>query len=113
MAKSTTEEKDTGKMPVPLEEPIGTRLVTVLYSRQRDLYRVPSLHKPCWLSVKAYDLPATALAADAIYLGPSPGADGLRWRKAYSTSWRAIVPGDVATLPADDPMVRDYEAFSK
>ena len=104
-----------GRDPSPAEnagegqsEEGGERLVTILYSRDRDLYRVPSIDKPCWLSVKSYELPATQLAADAIYLGPAIGADGKHWRKAFSTGWQAIVAGDRATLPADDPMVLDY-----
>jgi hypothetical protein len=88
----------------------GVRLVTILYSSGRDLYRVPSMDKPCWLSAKVYPLPAAELAGDTIYLGPSVTADGKAWRKAYSTVWRSIVPGKHATVPADDPMVLDYAA---
>jgi hypothetical protein len=92
------------------EESDGVRLVTILYSKDHDLYRVPAIDKPCWLSVKSYELPATQLATDAIYLGPSVTADGKRWRKAYSTSWKSIIAGDRVTVPADDPMVVDYAA---
>ena len=110
LARSASE--DSASVPVPVdgggEDLGGTRLVTILYSRDRDLYRVPSIDKLCWLSVKAYELPAAQLAADAIYLGPSVTADGKHWRKAFSTSWRSIVAGDRATIPADDPMVADY-----
>jgi hypothetical protein len=90
------------------EENGGVRLVTILYSKDHDLYRVPAIDKPCWLSVKSYELPATQLATDAIYLGPSISADSKHWRKTFSTSWRSIVAGDRATIPADDPMVMDY-----
>ena len=82
------------------------------YSRSRDLYRVPSIDKPCWLSVATYPMPLTQLPPDAIYFGPSMTADGLGWRKAYATAWRAILPGDQVTVPADDPLVLDYAAFS-
>ena len=89
----------------------GARLVTILYSHNREVYRVPAIDKPCWLSVKVYDLPVTQLAADAIYFGPSTTADGVGWRKAYARSWRSIVAGNSVPLPADDAMVRDYQAF--
>ncbi len=89
----------------------GTRLVAVLYSRDRDLYCVPSIDKPCWLSVRVYPPPAALLRSDAIYLGPGRTADSLGWRKAFAISWRAIVPGDRVTLRADDPLVLDYAAF--
>jgi hypothetical protein len=95
----------------PMQQPEGARLVTVLYSQGRDLYRVPSLDKPCWLSVKVYDLPATQLPADAIYLGAATSASGNGWRKAYARIWRSIIAGDSVTLPADDPMVVDYASF--
>jgi hypothetical protein len=100
----------------------GVRLVTILYSAGRDLYRVPAIEKPCWLSVKVYPLPAAenyaqaALAAagfgpDETYLGASVTADGKGWRKAYAITWRAIVAGVHVTIPADDPMVLDYAAY--
>jgi hypothetical protein len=82
-------------------------MVTILYSRSGDLYRVHSMEKRCWLSVKVYPLPASQLPGDELYLGPSMTADGGSWRKAYAVTWRAIWPGDRATLPADDPLVRD------
>ncbi|GEM_PF-3088991 len=90
------------------------RLVTVLYSRDRDLYRLPgvALSRPCWLTVRAWRYPVTQLAADAIYLGPALSPDGMHWRMAYAVSWPSIVPGESVTLPADDPLVRDYEALA-
>jgi len=69
-----------------LEEAVGVRLVTILYSKDHDLYRVPSIDKPCWLSVKVYELPVVQLATDQIYLGSAMCANGFQWRKAYSTS---------------------------
>jgi hypothetical protein len=93
------------------QEPEGVRLVTVLYSRQRDLYLVPSIYKPVWLSVQVYALPASTLRGDVAYLGAAPTHDGLRWRKAYSTMWRSVLTGERVTVPADDPMVLDYAAY--
>jgi hypothetical protein len=95
---------------MPASETQGTPLVTILYSRGRDLYRVPSIDKPCWLSVTVYEPPAVRLLPDRIYLGPSMAADGKHWRKAFSTDWRSIAGGDRVTVPADDPMVVDYAA---
>ncbi len=90
----------------PDEEGQGTSLVSVLYSKGGDLYQVPSMGKAAWLSVQVYPLPAQMPA------NQMATADGKAWRKAYSTAWRAIEPGRFATLPADDPMVADYAAFS-
>jgi hypothetical protein len=97
--------------PVGQKEDKGARTIMILYSQRRDLYRIPSIDKGCWLSVQVYRLPTARLAADAIYLGPSVTADGKGWRKSYSTGWRSILAGDSTTLPANDPMVADYEAF--
>jgi hypothetical protein len=83
-------------------------MVTVLYSKDRDLYRVPTIDKPCWLSVMLYEPPAVQLLPDRIYLGPSMAADGKHWRKAFAASWRSVIAGDRVTVPADDPMVLDY-----
>jgi hypothetical protein len=94
------------------EKQQGSRLVTIFYSLGHDLYRVPSIERPCWLSVEVYPLPPPTLTPDALYLGPSTTADGKAWRKAYALAWRAVLSGDRATLPADDPMVLDYQAFS-
>jgi hypothetical protein len=93
------------------QEEQGARLVTVLYSLSKDLYRIPSIEKVCWLSVKVYPLPQSTLRRDDIYLGASITADGQGWRKAYAIRWRAIVQGDCVTIPVDDPMVKDYQAF--
>jgi hypothetical protein len=102
--------------PPPLAQEAGTggtKLVSVLYSTGRDLYCLPAMlpEKLCWLSVKVYTPPATTVRRDEIYLGPSVTADGLGWRKAYASAWRAILSGDRVTIPADDPIVKDYEAF--
>jgi hypothetical protein len=90
---------------------LGT--VTILYSKDRDLYRVPSIEKICWLSVKVHELPVSSPAHNEIYLGPSLTADAGGWRQAYAIAWRAIWPGDLVTLPADDPRVLDYMAFGE
>ena len=100
---------DAAPSPIGEREAEGTRLVTILFSKERDLYRVPTIDKPCWLSVKVYELPATQLPPDQLYLGAATTADGLGWRKAYSSAWRSIVAGDRVTVPASD--VRDYEAW--
>ena len=97
------------------EEPEGVRLVTVLFSRERDLYRVPSIDKPVWLSVKVYEMAATTLRTGGInlgYLGAATTADGIGWRKAYSAMWRSIMAGDRVTVPASDPMVLDFASYS-
>jgi hypothetical protein len=90
-------------------EPV--KLVSLLYSQQHILYRIPSMARGHWLSVKVYPLPESTERRDEIYLGPSLTADGQGWRKAYSAVWCAILQGDVVTVPEDDPMVRDYAAF--
>ena len=64
-------------------------LVSVLYSKSGDLYRVPAMANPMWLSVQVYPLPAAELPTDNIYLGPSYTADQKAWRKAYSATWAA------------------------
>jgi hypothetical protein len=92
------------------EESNGVRLVTILYSLGRDVYRVPTIDKGCWLSVAAYELPPKQLAIGAFYLGPSISADGKHWRKTFSTDWKFIVAGDPVTVPVSDPMVVDYAA---
>lgn len=111
----STSEAGTPETTASAPPPAGrVKLVTVLYSIGRDLYCIPAMlaDKFCWLSVKVYPLPATTLRRDEIYLGPTVTADGLGWRKAYASRWRAILSGDRVTIPADDPMVRDYEAFT-
>jgi len=116
------------------EEVQGEPLASVLFSQGGDLYQVPAMNMPIWLSVQAYPLllgpgvansfgpPVTAgvqgayslrpagLAADHIYLGLAVTADGTAWRKAYSTGWKVILPGAIATLPASDSLVVDYAA---
>jgi hypothetical protein len=116
MAKPKNEEQAASLVEVVPEsiaakEEAGTPLVTILYSLGRDLYRLPAIDKPCWLSVKVYPMPAAELPADQLYLGAAITADGRGWRKAYSKAWRGIVGGDHATLPVDDPMVVDYLNF--
>jgi len=96
------------------EEVQGEPLASVLYSQGGDLYQVPAMNKPIWLSVQPYRfLPATDLVTDQIYLGPAVTADGEAWRKAYSTGWKAIQPGAAATLPASDRLVVDYAAAAQ
>jgi hypothetical protein len=112
MAKATIESALTSPSVVAAEKPPeGVKLVTILYSRSRDLYRVLAMERPCWLSVSVYELPAPELPADGIYLGAAKTADGLGWRKAYARTWQAIIAGEQATVPADDRIVSDYKAF--
>ena len=105
-------ESALAEVAAEASETQGTPLVTILYSKDRDLYRVPAIDKPCWLSVKTYELPAVQLQPDRIYLGPSIAADGKAWRKAFALTWRSIIAGASVAVPADDPMVLDYAAFS-
>lgn len=90
------------------EEPQGAPLVTVLYSMARDVYRVPSMGKPVWLSVHRFSDAETP--HDDVFYAISVGADEGTWRKAYKDS-PVIVPGDHVTLPADDVLVKDYAAI--
>ena len=94
-------------------EPQGTPLVRVLYSSARDLYCVPAMQKIVWLSVTAYPLPVSSQSSSAEYLGAAMTADGHSYRRAFSMAWLSVIPGDQATLPANDPMVLDYEAYSE
>lgn len=94
-------------------EPQGRSLVAILYSFGRDLYRVPSMNKDVWLSVIPHPLPAHDLPSSAEYIGAAMTADGKAYRKAYSLDWTSVVPGDQVTVPTDDPMVLDYEAYSQ
>ena len=117
MAKARIEDQSPPPSPSLVsnngggEEQSGTRLVTIVYSIGRDLYRAPSIGNHCWLSVTVYELPAPQDITTTLYLGPSLTADKKAWRKAYLGTWAAIIPGDQVTLPADDPMVLDYAAI--
>ncbi|MBV8056080.1 MAG: hypothetical protein JO071_12670 [Deltaproteobacteria bacterium] len=75
-----------------IDEPQGTRLMSVLYSARGDVYRIPSTGAEFWLSVEAKPAGAEHIVAS-----------GRRYYKGY-----LIVPGHVAALPADDPLVVDY-----
>jgi hypothetical protein len=87
------------------------KLLTIVYSRGRDLYRVAPYDaaKQMWLSVAKFPLPVPAASGPRLpYLGAilCPGG----WRKAYSVDWSVIQPGLAATLPATDELVVDYAA---
>ncbi len=87
------------------------KLVTIVYSRGRDLYRVAPYDaaKQMWLSVAKFALPMPAASGPRLpYLGAILCATG--WRKAYSVDWSVIQPGLAATLPATDELVVDYTA---
>jgi hypothetical protein len=94
--------------------PDGTRLATILYSERRELYRVPAMDKPVWLSVAVFPVaempPAEDLRGTVRMFVVQQSADGKGWRRSYSTGWGVIKPGDHVTVPADDPMVLDYGA---
>jgi hypothetical protein len=87
----------------------GGHLVTVLYSRHRDVYRLPTLGFDLWLSVEVHT---------CVSVPPNLGetvatsADGKGYRRAHR-GWWMIEPGQSATLPEDDPLVVDYIAAVK
>jgi hypothetical protein len=111
MAKNGSETgAEIGVSAVAIPLTAERRMVNVVYSRARDLYRLAGSNKRWWLSVKAYELPAVQLSTDQLYLGPVPSPDGHHWRMAYSADWAALGPGEVVALPVDDPLVRDFEA---
>ena len=82
-------------------EPVGVPLVSVLYSAHRDVYKVPICRTDLWLSVQVYSI------QDSGSLLWASTADGRAWRRAYR-GWIVIQPGNMVTLPADDPLVGDY-----
>jgi hypothetical protein len=94
--------------------PEGTRLATILHSERHELYRVPAMDKPVWLSVVVFpvaEMPAAEdLRGTVRMFVVQQSADGKGWRRSYSTGWGVIKPGDHVTVPADDPMVLDYGA---
>jgi hypothetical protein len=87
------------------------KLLTIVYSRGRDLYRVAPYDaaKRMWLSVAKFPPPLPAASGPRLpYLGAILCSGG--WRKAYSVEWSVIQPGLAATLPATDELVVDYVA---
>jgi hypothetical protein len=90
----------------PGEVSEGTRPVTVLYSRHRDVYKLPSCGKDLWLSVEVYLLSDFGRAGGSS-VGAAQTADGRAWRRLYR-NWSIIVPGQTTAIPADDPLVVDY-----
>lgn len=91
--------------------PAEVKLVTIVYSRGRDLYRVAPYDaaKQMWLSVAKFPLPMPVAAGPRLpYLGAIACTSG--WRKAYSVDWSVIQPGLAATLPTTDELVVDYVA---
>jgi hypothetical protein len=85
------------------EENQGTPLVSVLYSEHRALYRLPAMDLDIWLSVQVY-----SLADWGANIAAARTTDGKGWRKAYR-NWSMIRGASLATLPADDPLVIDYQ----
>lgn len=87
----------------------GPAMASVLYDKDRTVYRMPTANKRFWLSVMEYSyLPQPTIPSNLTYLGPVLTADGSGWRKAYALTMHSIVPGDYATLPANDRLVLDY-----
>ena len=89
----------------------GVKVMTVIYSHGRDLYRVATYEatKRIWLSVAKFPLPMPEpLAPRTPYLGAIRCGAG--WRKAYSIDWSVVQPGITSTLPATDELVVDYAA---
>lgn len=75
-------------------EPAGVPLVTVLYSRHGDLFKLPALALNTWMSVQA----------------DVPQADGSRKRHVQNSI--AVIAGARVALPANDPMVQEYQALA-
>jgi hypothetical protein len=92
------------------EEKAGAKLVTVLYSIGRDLYRVikPAPERDIWLSTAKQTGDAPDLVARGPFIGIVKSGDG--WRKAYSVDWSVVRPGGQNTIPEDDVLVIDYAA---
>lgn len=90
----------------------GEGTVTILYSDKRDLYRIPAMDKPFWLSVATHSLPApTDPSTNPYFMGAAPSPDGITWREAYSTLWLSVVPGNQVAIPASHPLAQDYAAY--
>jgi hypothetical protein len=82
----------------------GARLVTVLYSRHGDVYKLPALGMDLWLSVETHPSFVPSVAAISVLT-----ADGKASRRGYR-NWSVIEPGRSAALPEEDPLVVDYTA---
>jgi hypothetical protein len=88
------------------EEPQGPRLMTVLYSQHRDLYKLPALGKDFWMSVERRLVINQVMAP-----GTAKSADGTARRRVYH-NWSSIVPGITVALPETDALVADYVAYA-
>ncbi len=88
------------------EGTISTPLVTVLYSLHRAVYTLPSLGLDMWLSTAVEPITISKPGASSVTTANECG-----YRHAYH-KWPSIVAGDQVTLPADDPMVLDYQAYA-
>jgi len=110
VAKAKTEEQLP--MAEAVDEQTGAvRSVTVLYSSPgRNLYKLPSIGVDLWLSVQVYEL-ADFGRSGGRGVGAARTADEKGWRRAYRY-WSIIQPGDITTLPADDPLVLDYATYA-
>lgn len=83
-------------------------LSSVIYTAARDLYRLTASSDQYWLSV-TLDAVKSTRRPNGIYLGSARTADQQAWRKAYALTWSAAIPGDIVTIPANDPLVLDYQ----
>lgn len=86
----------------------GPRMASILYSAGRDLYRLPDTGKAFWLSVTVHPLPMPEFGHGKNHLGGVMTADAKGWRSIYDVSWSVILPGDVVSVPEDDPLIKDY-----
>jgi hypothetical protein len=98
------EEHAAADMPAP-DDPVPRRMVTILYSLHRDIYKLPHAGKDLWLSVEVYPL-ADFGRKSGSGVGAIKTSNG-GWRRAYR-NWGIIQPGATATIPADDMMASDY-----
>ena len=79
--------------------------MAVLYSRHRDVYKLPAMGKDLWLSVQVYPLTDFGRKGGAT-VGAARCADGSWWR-AYR-SGGMFQGGQTVAVPDDDSMVVDY-----
>jgi hypothetical protein len=77
-------------------------MVTVLYSRHRDVYKLPAMSLEMWLSVEVHS------AQFGVPEKMAATADRTGWRHVYTTWVGSMPAGDSAAIPANDPLALDY-----
>jgi hypothetical protein len=109
MAKSKKEELPEGPSPAPKEDAAtspesgeAVPVVPVLYSRHRDVYKLPALGINLWLEVEVH------FAEYGMPEGQAITADGKGWRHVHTTWTNDMQHGDSAAIPATDPLTMDY-----